>query len=59
MYYDDNADAKLGKVKDPIVKAIKWVKSRNQKEKAVMGCIGGVAVCSHLNIDTLWSQCII
>ncbi|CAL5224074.1 g6699 [Coccomyxa viridis] len=41
MYYDDKADAKLGgKVKDPIVKAVKWVKSRSQKEKGIMGCAG-------------------
>ena len=45
MYYDEReADAKLGKVKDPIVRAIKWMKSRNQKEKAIMGLIGGIGV---------------
>ena len=48
MYYDDKADAKLGgKVKDPIVKAVKWVKSRSQKEKGIMGCAGAAFVsCS-------------
>ena len=45
MYYDDKADAKLGgKVKDPIVKAVKWVKSRSQKEKGIMGCAGAAFV---------------
>ena len=45
MYYDDrDADAKLGKVKDPIVRAIKWVKSRSQKEKGIMGLVGGITV---------------
>ena len=45
MYYDEReADAKLGKVKDPIVRAIKWMKSRNQKEKGIMGLIGGIGV---------------
>ena len=45
MYYDDReADAKLGKVKDPIVRAIKWMKSRSQKEKGIMGAIGAFAV---------------
>ena len=50
MYYDDKADAKLGgKVKDPIVKAVKWVKSRSQKEKGIMGCAGAAFVsCSYL-----------
>ena len=48
MYYDDKADAKLGgKVKDPIVKAVKWVKSRSQKEKMMMGCAGAAFVSSH------------
>ena len=45
MYYDDReADAKLGKVKDPIVRAIKWMKSRSQKEKGIMGALGAFAV---------------
>jgi hypothetical protein len=45
MYYDDrDADAKLGKVKDPIVRAIKWVKSRSQKEKGIMGAVGAITV---------------
>ena len=45
MYYDDKADAKLGgKVKDPIVKAVKWVKGRSQKEKGFMGCAGAALV---------------
>ena len=48
MYYDEKADAKLGgKVKDPIVKAVKWVKSRSQKEKGIMGCAGAAFVSSH------------
>ena len=48
MYYDDKADAKLGgKVKDPIVKAVKWVKGRSQKEKGIMGCAGAAFVSSH------------
>ena len=47
MYYDDKMDAKLGgKVKDPIVKAVKWVKSRSQKEKGFMGCAGAAFVSS-------------
>lgn len=48
MYYDDKADAKLGgKVKDPIVKAVKWMKGRSQKEKGIMGCAGAAFVSSH------------
>ncbi|BDA51668.1 ER lumen protein-retaining receptor [Coccomyxa sp. Obi] len=42
MYYDDHAEAKLGKVKDPLVRVIKWIKSRSPKEKGAMGCLGGV-----------------
>lgn len=50
MYYDDHPEAKLGKVKDPLVRVIRWVKSRTQKEKGIMGCLGGVLVISTLLI---------
>eukprot|EP00884_Botryococcus_braunii_P004352 jgi/Botrbrau1/13918/Bobra.136_2s0010.1 len=42
MYYDDKKDDKLGKVRDPIVKVVKWAKSRSQKEKAILGGIGAL-----------------
>lgn len=47
MYYDDHSEAKLGKVKDPLVRLIKWIKSRSSKEKGAMGCLGGMLVSSH------------
>lgn len=50
MYYDDHTEAKLGKVKDPLVRVIRWVKSRTQKEKGIMGCLGGVLVIFTLLI---------
>ena len=45
MYYDDHTEAKLGKVKDPVVRVIKWIKSRSPREKGIMGCLGGLLVC--------------
>ena len=54
MYYDEReADAKLGKVKDPIVRAIKWMKSRNQKEKGIMGLVGGIGVSCLASLQRL------
>lgn len=49
MYYDDHTEAKLGKVKDPVVRVIKWIKSRSPREKGMMGCLGGLLVSSHPN----------
>lgn len=36
MYFEEKADDKLGKVKDPLVKAVKYVKTRGPKEKLIM-----------------------
>lgn len=47
MYYDDHTEAKLGKVKDPVVRVVKWIKSRSPREKSIMGCLGGLLVGSH------------
>lgn len=47
MYYDDHTEAKLGKVKDPVVRVIKWIKSRTSQEKGIMGCLGGLLVSSN------------
>jgi hypothetical protein len=44
MYYDDKKDDKLGKVRDPIVKIVKWAKTRSPKEKAILGGIGALLV---------------
>lgn len=45
MYFDqDRADDKLGKVRDPIAKAAKYVRTRSPKEKLVMLCLGGLVV---------------
>lgn len=35
---------KLGKVKDPLLQAVKWLQTRNSKEKTVLGCAAGVLV---------------
>ncbi len=50
MYFDpeNRADDKLGKVRDPIAKAAKYVKTRSPKEKLVMLCAGGLLVRSPL-----------
>lgn len=38
-------DDKLGKVvTDPLVKVARWIKSRNPKEKLLMGCLAGIVV---------------
>jgi hypothetical protein len=44
MYFEDRPDDKLGKVRDPIAKAAKYVRTRSPKEKLVMLCIGGLVV---------------
>ena len=44
MYFDDRADDKLGKVKDPIAKATKYVKTRSPKEKLIMLIVAGILV---------------
>ena len=57
MYFDpDNrADDKLGKVRDPIAKAAKYMKTRSPKEKLVMLCAGGLLV-SHLSLHEMQSS---
>lgn len=52
MYYDDKKDDKLGKVRDPIVKITKWVRSRSLKEKAILAGIGALLVHSLSAIQT-------
>jgi ER lumen protein retaining receptor len=42
MYFEDRSDDKLGKVRDPIAKAAKYMRTRSPKEKLVMLCIGGL-----------------
>lgn len=49
MYFDDRGDDKLGKVKDPLAKAVKYVKTRSPKEKLVMLCICGFVVSLSLD----------
>ena len=44
MYFDDRADDKLGKMKDPLAKAVKYIKTRSPKEKLAMVCVAGVLV---------------
>lgn len=46
MYFDPEGrnDDKLGKVRDPIAKAAKYVKTRSPKEKLVMLCAIGLLV---------------
>jgi len=44
MYFEDRSDDKLGKVRDPIAKAAKYMRTRSPKEKLVMLCIGGLVV---------------
>lgn len=42
-FYDDRKkDDKLGKVVDPVVRAVKWVQTRSAKEKGIM--LGAAAV---------------
>ena len=42
-FYDDRKkDDKLGKVVDPVVRAVKWVQTRSPKEKGIM--LGAAAV---------------
>ena len=53
MYFDDRNernDDKLGKVKDPIARAIKYLKTRSPKEKLALLCAGGLTV-SLLSFD--------
>jgi ER lumen protein retaining receptor len=38
------SDDTLGKVKDPVVAIIKWVKSRSSREKLMMGVAAGMLV---------------
>ena len=42
------ADDKLAKVRDPLLQAVKWVKSRSQKEKLAMGCVAGLLVSPYM-----------
>ena len=44
MYFDDKADDKLGKMKDPLAKAVKYIKTRSPKEKLAMLCVAGFLV---------------
>ncbi|KAK9822381.1 hypothetical protein WJX81_006024 [Elliptochloris bilobata] len=44
-FYDDRKkDDKLGKIADPIVRAIKWVQTRSPKEKGIMLGIAAVSL---------------
>ena len=46
-FYDDRKkDDKLGKIADPIVRAVKWVQTRSPKEKSIMVGIAAVSVRS-------------
>ena len=46
-FYDDRKkDDKLGKVVDPVVRAVKWVQMRSAKEKGIM--LGAAAVSVRL-----------
>lgn len=38
------ADDKLSKVRDPMLNAVKWVKTRSPKEKMAMGVVAGLVV---------------
>lgn len=38
------SDDGLSKVKDPILNAIKWLKSRSPREKTAMGAVAGILV---------------
>lgn len=37
-------DDKLSKVKDPLLSAVRWLKTRSPKEKTILGCIAGFLV---------------
>lgn len=44
-FYDDRKkDDKLGKIADPIVRAVRWVQTRSPKEKGIMVAAAAVAV---------------
>ena len=47
MYFDDKTDNKLGKVRDPLAKAVKWVKTRSPKERLALLCLGGLLVSAN------------
>ena len=49
MYFDDRKDDKLGKVKDPIAKATKYVKTRSPREKLIMLVVAGILVSRSVN----------
>ena len=41
-------DDKLGKVRDPLLIASRWLKRRSQKEKVLLGSVCGLLVSKHL-----------
>ncbi|KAL6758653.1 KDEL receptor B [Haematococcus lacustris] len=38
------SDDTLGKVRDPIVAVVRWIKTRSVREKTIMGCLLGILV---------------
>ena len=47
--YKMGSDDTLGKVKDPLVAVVTWIKTRSAREKLIMGCLAG-----FLGLLILW-----
>lgn len=50
-------DDKLGKVRDPLLTASRWLKRRSQKEKVLLGSVCGLVVSFGMpQIYCRWGQ---
>lgn len=50
----DNDSGKMGKVRDPLVALVRWVKSRTTREKLYLGILGGFLVRVRIAGTRAW-----